>query len=45
MAGIAATGSLEFAAQCAPDKFGQAQFLAPRLIGPKLFDCSRKAER
>jgi hypothetical protein len=45
MAGAAASVRFELTAQGAPDKFSQAQVLAPGLVGPKLLALSRDAER
>lgn len=43
--GGVSSGSLEFAAQGAPDKLSEAQFLTPRVRGATFFGLSRQAER
>ena len=45
MAGRSPRGGLDFAIQCAPDEFCQAQFLAARPFGQPFLGLSRQAER
>src|SRR5437588_12972548 len=45
MAGRSLRGGLDFAIQCAPDEFRQAQFLAARPFGQPFLGLSRQAAR
>jgi hypothetical protein len=45
IAKISEAGDLDFAAQGAPDEFGNAQLLAPRYLGQTFLDLAGQAER